>query len=68
MRIWEMVKAVEETPLSEAQEAKALLIENYGKLGKTIPGIIYNDESLFHMVLRLAQYYENRLNSLKENE
>jgi hypothetical protein len=64
MKIWEMVKAVEEekgAALTELGRARATMIVNYGDWGRTREGLIELNETLTIMIMKVCDFYEAQL-------
>ena len=62
MKIWEIVKQLEEeksTDLSELKEGKATMIVNFGENGRTWKGLIDHTDSLTAMIIKVFRYYSN---------
>lgn len=71
MKIWEMVKAVEEGQEqkdNELGEAKATMIVNYGETGRTRKGLIVGDETLSAMIQKVFQHYEQKLSKKRRED
>ena len=73
MKIWEMVKAIEEedkTNYNRGGESLATLWVNYGNNGRCRKGIIKPDHEtdLLLSLLDVCTWYENKLKEFEEKE
>lgn len=69
MKIWEMVKAIEEkkhSEIGELEEAKMTFIVNFGENGKCHAGLINEKDTLTQMIVSTFEFYENKLK--KDNQ
>jgi len=63
-KIWELVKALEEDDIlpmkRELLEARATMLVNFGRDGRTIKGLIEGNETLTQMIVMVFEYYQKR--------
>ena len=62
MKIWEIVKQLEEeksTDLSELKEGKATMIVNFGEDGRVVKGLIKHTDSMTAMIVKVFEYYNS---------
>jgi len=68
MKIWELVKDIEEkASFNDAQECRATMIVNFGPEGKCHSGLVTGKESLLQMFVKVLEFYETKLRR-KNNE
>jgi hypothetical protein len=64
MEIWRIIKDMEESAFSEIDkmkaeltQAKLTMVVNYGPEGKTIKGLVEQNQTMEQMIVSVCQYY-----------
>ena len=75
MKIWEIVKEIEEKDvaknapkLQEYGESKATMLVNFGPTGRTIPYLINETDKLPQMIVKVFTYYHEQVQEYKNQQ